>query len=269
MYDRLCESLPWNVRVPNSNDTHMKNHNFYGTNYAKVIEKTVAENFATSDESAFIISSATYPGNSSGGFHAQNVESSWISMKNAFHKAVANSMAGSYIQSIPVCGDSNSTSEKNFEAMCLKWYLASISLPMFHVHSNFIERHPFAFSGFAKKAMKKAIETRYRLLPYYYTTLSYNEPLLRGMYYEFLDEDALDAADQFMVGEAVMIAPEFSDLQTSVNVYFPKNETWYDLWGGDEIIKSDTGWMEIPTVEAEIAMFLRAGFIVPIQEVFV
>lgn len=201
------------------------------------------------------------------GYKPQNLKSSWDSMEHSIKEAVANSMAGSYLQGIPVCGDANSTSEAKFEKLCVKWYLTSVTLPIFHVHSNGVERHPYAFSGFARRVIRNAFEMRYRLLPYYYTVLNSDEPLLRGMFYEFSDEISMELEDQFMVGEAILVAPEFDEELSSVPVYFPNVSTWYDLWGGDVIIPSNESWLEIPTLESDVPMFLRGGFVLPIQEV--
>lgn len=243
----------------------MHSHNLYGSNHARAVKEILDSSLLTDE--TFIMSSSVFTGDGIG-HHLQNVITSWDGMKSTFKKLVANSMAGVYVQSSPVCGDSQDVS--NFELLCIKWYLASITVPIFYVQSNDVRRDPFAFSGFAKQSIVNAIRTRYKLMPYYYTVLNKNEPLLRAMYYDFYYiQEAFTIEEQYMVGEAVMVVPNFDGSQSSVGAYMPLNQTWYDLWGGFKIPESDSGWMEIPTSETDVAMFLRGGYIIPAQEVII
>ena len=60
-------------------------------------------------------------------------------------------------------------------------------------------------------------------------------PLLRAMVLVFPeDPKARGLADQFMIGDALLVAPVLSEGATSRAVYLPEGR-WFDAWTGEEL----------------------------------
>lgn len=60
-------------------------------------------------------------------------------------------------------------------------------------------------------------------------------PILRHLMLVFGDDhETWDISDQFMIGDALLVAPVTEQGATSRSVYFPAG-TWYDVWTGDSV----------------------------------
>lgn len=140
---------------------------------------------------------------------------------------------------------------------------------------------------------RAAIEARYRLMPYLYTlaeeTSRTGLPMMRPLFVEFPQAASgypldLEAGSQFMLGRALLIAPEpFGEMPENYTVILPPG-TWYDYWTGirlDETVPAkltgnsgtsttlgadDAQAPRAVTVSPDpdvIAVFARGGTIVP------
>jgi alpha-glucosidase len=63
---------------------------------------------------------------------------------------------------------------------------------------------------------------------------------------------------QFLLGRDVMVAPVLDKGAESVEVYFPPDDQWTDLWTGAPAGKPGS-WVEMPAPIGKPAVFLRAG----------
>jgi alpha-glucosidase len=114
--------------------------------------------------------------------------------------------------------------------------------------------------------VREALELRYRLLPFLYTTLEEAHrtgvPLFRPLLLEFQgDPTALNLDDQFMIGSALLAAPVVHANERARDVYLPAGR-WYDYWTGTAL--DSTG--DLRRVEAPLErmpLFVRGGSIVP------
>jgi alpha-glucosidase len=60
-------------------------------------------------------------------------------------------------------------------------------------------------------------------------------PILRHLMLVFGDDrETWDISDQFMIGDALLVAPVVEEGATSRSVYFPAG-TWYDVWTGNSV----------------------------------
>ncbi|MBE3561151.1 MAG: DUF5110 domain-containing protein, partial [Ktedonobacteraceae bacterium] len=100
------------------------------------------------------------------------------------------------------------------------------------------DQEPWAFGEPYESAYRKAIELRYRLLPYLYTLFHQSSldgsPIMRPLYYHFpQDELAHETQDEFLLGAALLSAPVSEPGAVSRSVYLPAG-TWIDYWDGSE-----------------------------------
>ncbi|WP_446742199.1 TIM-barrel domain-containing protein [Silvibacterium acidisoli] len=132
--------------------------------------------------------------------------------------------------------------------------------------------------GSAHEAIRrKYVETRYELMPYFYTTVKSMSqtgvPVVRPLFMEF-PEDAtdghpidLDAPAEFLFGPDLLVAPpEFPEETDDYAVVFPKG-IWYDYWTGVRIDKQNPASKDVtitPTLEI-LPVYARGGSVIPEQ----
>lgn len=100
-------------------------------------------------------------------------------------------------------------------------------------------KEPWVFGEEITAIVRKYLELRYRLLPYFYTLFEESArtgaPLLRPLIYHFWQDPAvLELHDQVMLGEGLMLAPVYRPGQDYRHVYLPE-AAWYDFWTGQPI----------------------------------
>ena len=111
------------------------------------------------------------------------------------------------------------------------------------------------------------LELRMRLIPYIHAAfVRYHReglPPFRGLVMDYADDPQTWPVDnQFLVGEALMVAPAFAG-EPSRPVYLPAGD-WFDFWSG----KRYTGKQRIqvqPPIE-QIPIFVKSGAILPLAE---
>jgi alpha 1,3-glucosidase len=127
-------------------------------------------------------------------------------------------------------------------------------------------------SGYAREAVKRALNLRYSLLAYFYSLFheasSTGIPVARPMFFDFpTDSGTWTADEQFMIGPALLARPAFYKNAISVPVYLPdENTTWYHF-GGGHVVNNGTGGfaVSVMSLDKELVLLLRGGFIVPTQ----
>nr|WP_294793126.1 TIM-barrel domain-containing protein [uncultured Mucilaginibacter sp.] len=117
--------------------------------------------------------------------------------------------------------------------------------------------------------IKKYDELRYQLLPYNYTLAwqAYKTglPLMRPMWMHYPnDEKCRSAADQFLWGRDMLIAPVYKKGATSRKVYLPEGE-WYDWWTGTKTTGAQTITRNVDL--SVLPIYVRAGAIIPMDPV--
>ena len=114
-------------------------------------------------------------------------------------------------------------------------YIRSVQLglmsPLSRSHGQSTPREPWYYSETAQAAFLKINKYRYRLLPYLYSTAYETHysgvPMMRAMLLEYPeDRNVRDIANQYMLGEAMLVAPVFD--RKNHPVYLPEG-SWIDL----------------------------------------
>jgi alpha 1,3-glucosidase len=108
-----------------------------------------------------------------------------------------------------------------------------------HAHHDSPRREPYLFDEPFRSSIRNSIKTRYRLLPYIYTTffeasISGN-PIMKPIFYdnEFSnDNEALNfgmTAKSFGIGNSVLVFPVLNEHQREIEVYLPRSNLPYNL----------------------------------------
>lgn len=150
-----------------------------------------------------------------------------------------------------------------------RWIQSSVFIPVMRAHGTLNSaRWPWAFGDDVEAATKKAIELRYRLIPYIYTlaeeTTRTGVPFMRPLFLEFpQDPKTFNLRDEWLLGPRLLAAPVLSE-GGQRDVYLPGG-LWYDfntatpLQGG-QILHVTASLDTIPT-------YVRAGTILPLGPV--
>lgn len=148
-----------------------------------------------------------------------------------------------------------------------RWIQFGVFSPFMRVHSagNTGNREPWAFGGKVEKIVKKFIEMRYRLLPYFYSVFwehsRYSFPMLRPLAMieqEFPENFKRD--DEFTYGDKILVAPVLEQGATSREVYLPKG-LWYHFW--DFSIHEGNQTITVQAALDSMPLFVKAGAIIP------
>lgn len=155
-----------------------------------------------------------------------------------------------------------------------RWLQMSVFSPIFRPHGSVnapdpsipqIESEPVFYEEPYKSILRGFVKLRYQLLPYTYT-LAYEaahngKPLVRPMFfYQSADSNLFKAEDQYMFGDAFLVAPILEKGSTVRRLYLPQGE-WYDF-GSNQKMRGGQ-WVEVPVKLHEIPVFVKAGSIVP------
>jgi alpha-glucosidase len=112
--------------------------------------------------------------------------------------------------------------------------------------------------------VRDALELRYKLLPYLYAKFweahESGAPVQRPLLYDFQhDPTARDRDDQFLLGDALLVAPVLQAGVTARSVYLPAG-TWYD-WYTDQAHPGQR-YVTAPAPLDRIPLFARGGAVI-------
>lgn len=159
-----------------------------------------------------------------------------------------------------------------------RWTQAGFLSPFFRNHCEQTSRpqEPWRFGEDTLNICRSAIRARYRLLPYLYQVFFQHwlegDPVMRPLCYEFPDARLAEVDDQFMVGEALLLAPMLHSraenppvsidgiLKQYRHIVLPPGR-WFDLVHGRWIEGDSTLCYAVGATELPI--FARDGAAIP------
>ncbi len=157
--------------------------------------------------------------------------------------------------------------------MFIRWIQAGVFRPFCRVHTTkwTPPQDPFAYGEKAQNIIKKYIELRYSLLPYWYVHFhkahKTGAPIIKPLFYfDQADEMAHDQEfeNEFFVGDDLLIIPIGEKRISEKKIYLPKG-TWVDFWTSEEFEGKNT--FHYPLTLQDIPIFVRKGSIIPMQPV--
>jgi alpha-glucosidase len=128
------------------------------------------------------------------------------------------------------------------------------------------DQEPWVWGPEVEAACRRALELRYRLLPYFWTLLAGSHatgsPMLRPLWWDHqCDPRARRRLDQAFVGADLMVAPVLAPGVCSREVWLPPGH-WYD-WHTGERHRGDVSLLVAAPLDGPMPLFARAGAIVP------
>lgn len=242
---------------------YAQNRNTFALNMARATYEGLQR--LQPDRRPFVITRAGYAG-------IQRYAITWIGDSNATFDQLALSVpmfASMGLSGQPFVGsDTPGFIGRGDGELLVRSYQVSAFTPFCRNHTavDIYDHEPWRFGVPYENMVRTALELRYRLLPFLYTTLEEAHrtgvPFFRPLLLEFQDDyTALNLDDQFMVGSALLAAPVVHANQRARDVYLPAGR-WYDFWTGAAL--DATG--DLRRVDApleHLPLFVRGGSIVP------
>ncbi|HEY4931983.1 MAG TPA: glycoside hydrolase family 31 protein [Terriglobales bacterium] len=157
-------------------------------------------------------------------------------------------------------------SDPDYQEVYVRWFQYGAFCPIFRTHGVRKANELWSYGPRAQEILTSYDKLRYRLLPYIYSlawkVTSEDYSPMRGLVMDFpADRKALEIADQFMFGPAVLVNPVTEAGAISRSVYLPAGTTWYDFWTGASLKGGQTVVAAAPL--ETMPLYVRAGSIVP------
>jgi alpha-glucosidase len=151
--------------------------------------------------------------------------------------------------------------------LLIRWMQLGAFTPFFRNHTakGSGDQEPWAFGETCERISRQYIALRYHLLPYHYTAFWQSAqrglPIVRSLALAFQDDPHVaDIDDQYMYGDAFLVAPVFEPGGTARRLYIPPGR-WYDYWTGTLTAGPQIARLDAPI--HRLPLLVRAGSIVP------
>ena len=164
--------------------------------------------------------------------------------------------------------------DPGYQEIYCRWFQFATFNPMMRAHGTGSPREIYQFGErgyWAFDVQEKFLNLRYSLLPYIYSTAwrttKEGYSFLRHLWLEApKDSKVLDIDDEFMFGQAFLVAPVLEDgvgenRTVQRQVYLPQGSTWFDFWTGESFAGGRTVTKAAPI--DIIPVYVKAGSIVP------
>ncbi len=156
--------------------------------------------------------------------------------------------------------------------LMVRWMSLGAYTPMFRNHTakGNTSHEPWAWGENNEKLMRRSIQTRYRLLPYlyssFYETTQTGMPVNRTLAIDYTHNNKVydrRFENEFLFGPSMLVTP-VSSSNNAVQVYLPAG-TWY-RFGNDEKSEGDKVlWVASPI--NNLPVFVKGGAIIPMQNI--
>ncbi len=224
-----------------------------------------------------------------------DVVSNWNVMKNQIPSGLNYVICGIPYWNTDIGGFfgwdyDNNPKNPAMQELQVRWMQWGTFMPMMRNHCSspmVSELYNFGDPGdWAFDAQKKAIELRYRLMPYIYSlagdVVQRSGTIMRPLVMDFRsDKKAIVIDDQYMFGKSLLIKPVTDPLYTyldknkegytiypditkaaaPVNVYLPEGNAWYDFYN-NELFQGGEDILAVAPID-HIPVYVKAGSIIP------
>lgn len=241
-------------------------HNIYGHYWAKMLHEGYEDNFP--EARPFILMRAGAAGSQRFGLipWSGDVSRAWEGLKSQPEISLQMGLQGLAYMHSDLGGFAGANLDDDLYA---RWLQYGVFQPVYRPHAQEdVASEPVFRAERPKELAKKAIELRYRLLPYNYTLAFKNSvegmPLMRPMFFEEPENFRLySVANQYLWGHEFLVAPVVRPNITKKDLYFPKTSNWFDFYTGQKYAGGTTKTIEVK--EEYIPTFVRGGAFVPMS----
>ncbi|MBP6686977.1 MAG: glycoside hydrolase family 31 protein [Lacibacter sp.] len=252
-------------------------HNIYGHEWSKMLFDKYAKHYP--QQRLFHLNRSGYAGTWRFGSvpWSGDVDRSWNGFKAQLPVIMGMSLSGVPMMHSDAGGFAMGQRDPE---LYLRWLQMAVFTAVFRPHGSVnapepgspqIESEPVFYDEPIKSILRKFVQLRYQLMPYTYTAMyeaaTKGTPLVRPMFYSnSTDSNLYKATDQFMFGDALLIAPVLEKSAAKRKLYLPKGD-WYNFW--NPTAKQQGGqWIEVDVTTETIPVFVKAGSVIPMKPMF-
>jgi alpha-glucosidase len=249
-------------RDANGQVGHFEVRNVYGQQMARATHAAMRK--TRPDERLFALTRSAYAGIQRYSAVWLGDNTSWFEHLRASIPMLLNvSLSGVTFCGVDIGGFGGSTDAE----LLVRWYQLGIFYPFCRNHCalNGRPQEPWSFGPEVEKAIRRLLEVRYQLLPYFERLFVEHRqsgaPLMRPMAWHYpSDPIARQLDDQFMFGRDILVAPILQRGKGRRPVYLPVGR-WFRFDGGPALRggrfhDTEYEWDSIPA-------FVREGTILP------
>jgi alpha-glucosidase len=156
--------------------------------------------------------------------------------------------------------------------LMVRWMSLGVYTPMFRSHTakGNTSHEPWAWGEQNEVLMRHAIQTRYRLLPYlyssFYATHQTGIPVNRTLAIDYTHNNTVYEPrfeNEFLFGPSILVAPVASTINAE-QVFLPAGD-WYRFESDEKYSGDSIYWVASPI--SNLPVFIKGGAIIPMQNV--
>jgi alpha-glucosidase len=249
---------------------HRKSHNVYGMLMGRGTHEGVQS--LRPNERPFVLTRASYAGGQryAAAWTGDNI-SSWNHLYLALPMCLGLGLSGQPFVGTDIGGFMGDPTGELYA----RWLQLGVLTPLCRTHSvkGSKDKEPWSYGEKYETINRRSIELRYQLMPYLYTAFyeatQTGLPLMRPLFLDYPDDQKMydrwtGVETEFLFGNDLLVAPVLEEGRNSRAVYFPRGE-WYNFWTNEKI--SGPASVNVSAPIDTIALFVRAGAIIPMQKI--
>lgn len=254
--------------------SHAEIHNVYGMENSRATFEGLLK--LRPNERPYVMTRASYAGGQKYAVTwTGDNSSSWDHLKLSVQQLLNLGLSGFTYAGSDVGGFTGGASPE----LLTRWIQLAAFTPVFRVHAanNAPRSEPWVDGPDHLALRRKAIEERYRLMPYIYSVAEQNartgDPIMRPTFYDYpqMIKAGCDQSMAFTLGRDLLIAGNpHPDSKSSYPVCLP-NGGWYDYWTGrkaETVAETGEQPIEVATEQPKLErlpVFVRPGAIIARQ----
>ncbi|KAM7535616.1 hypothetical protein Aperf_G00000089710 [Anoplocephala perfoliata] len=256
----VCPSAIHDEGIP-----HYNLHNLYGLTEAKATRQALQRIFP--GKKIYLLSRSTFA--TSGRYTTHwtgDVPSMWRELAESIPQIINFNMFGIPFVGADICGFVDNTTEE----LCIRWHQLGAFYPFSRNHNAIgnLLQDPASFSESAQKAIAKALDMRYQILPYLYTLLhearNFGTMVIKALAFDYPTDLATHYnARQFLMGSCLNIAPVLAEGMDITPLYLPQGE-WVEFTTLQRY-RSPGRFYPVHAPLDKIPVFYKAGCIFPMH----
>lgn len=252
--------------TPQGRIRHDRVHNLYGYNMTRAAGEAFER--IVPGKRVLMFSRSSYIGmHRYGGIWTGDNRSWWSHLLLNIKMMPSLNMCGFLYSGADIGGFGSNTSRD----LLLRWLAFGVFTPLMRNHSALGTREQEFYQFEDPEDFKAVISTRYRLIPYLYSTYMKaalnNDMYFRPLAFEYPDDEvAVDIEDQLMLGDEVMLAPVYTQNVRGRAVYLPEEMIFVKFLPDDKISQQtmSAGWNYIQVELNEVPLFIRNLKCIPV-----
>lgn len=237
-------------------------HNFYPYLYNQAVYEAAAE--VNGRDEALVWGRSAWTGSQQFPMYwGGDAQTTFSGMASALRGGLSMSLSGFPFWSHDIGGFRGKPSRETY----IRWLQFGLLSSHARCHGT-TPREPWAFGDEAEEVYRTFASLRYRLIPYLYShaheAVETGLPIVRPLALSHQhDPRTHDIDTQYMLGEALLVAPVF-DEGGEVSVYLPAGDEWVDFWSDERYDGGQTLDQTVPL--DEMPLFIRAESVLPLRE---